>query len=272
MIIILNEVKGGTIMACGCQSNGTIPLEVTNIIEHNDETVSFDFVSVLPMYWSEGNSSKLFLNINGDYVGKTFSYATLPDENVIRFTTRIRDNRSNYKNKMAKLSVGDIIDVSEPSGSFELKRDGRPALLLSNGVGIATMRSLIKSYEQNQNGIGSLTQVNVDRSGEIYKDEFLNIEGRQTQFTSVYTSNRNEFYDKVLFESQRLMFGTGMIPNIYIVGSDNFIIDTMSYLTTLGINTRDIYTDGQMNSGGCGCSSGPSTNTECGCGGGCSCA
>jgi len=253
-------------MACGCQSNGRVPLEVTNIIEHNDETVSFDFVSVLPMNWFEGDSSKLFLNINGNDVGKTFSYATLPSEKIIRFTTRIREERSDYKTSMSKISVGDIIDVSQPSGDFELRRDDKPALLLSNGVGIATMRSLIKSYEDSQNGIGRLTQINVDRSGDIYKEEFEEIEARLTQFTSVYTSNRNEFNETVLFESQRLMFGTEKIPNIYIVGSDSFIIDTMAYLSTLGINPKDIHTDGPVSSsGGCGCNNEANAQSSCGC-------
>lgn len=255
-------------MACGCQSGESIPLEVINIVNHNEETVSFDCESILPLSWSEGNSSKLYLNINGDRVGKKFSYATLPEEKTIRFTTRIRNDRSSYKESMSKLSVGDIISVSEPSGNFSLIRDGRPALLLSNGVGIATMRSLVKAYELNQEGVGRLTQINVDRSGELYKDEFESISGLSTQFTSIYTSTRNQFYEKLLYESQNLMFGTGMIPNIYIVGSDNFIIDTMAYLNTLGISNDDIYTDGQVNAqGGCGCS----TNLVQSCGCGCSC-
>lgn len=257
-------------MSCGCQSNGTIPLEVTNRTEDNNETISLEFRSVLPMYWDEGHSSKLFLNIDGEYVGKKFSYATLPEEDTIRFTTRIRQEKSAYKNRMSKLCIGDIVDVSEPSGQFTLKRDGRPALLLSNGVGIATMRSLIKSYDLSQNGVDGLTQINVDRTGTIYKEEFAEIEEKNIQFNSVYTTNRYEFYEKVLFESQRMMVKTDIIPSIYIVGSDAFIMDTISYLSTLGISQDDIYTDGQAATlGGCGCQSEESSE---GCGSGCSCA
>lgn len=255
-------------MACGCQTNTVYPLELHNIVHHNAETISYDFKSILPLSWYEGDSSKLFIHVNGERVGKKFSYATLPSEDIIRFTTRIRENRSAYKEKLAKLTIGDLIDVSEPSGEFWLKRDGRPALLLSNGVGIAAMRSLIKAFIEDSSQIRGLTQINIDRDGNIYKDEFDQFVGSHPQFTSIYTSTRNEFYQQVDFECQKLMLESGIIPNIYIVGSDNFVIDTMNHAMHLGFGQEDIVTDGsfdQLFEGGCDCSSTDSGGCGCGC-------
>lgn len=253
-------------MACGCHGGFTVPVELVHIIKHDAVTYSYDFVSPELAYWLPGDSAKLFLQVNGKKIGRKLSLASLPEEGVIRLTTRIREERSDYKDRLSKLTVGEIAELSSPSGNFGLIRNGRPALLLSNGVGIATMRPLIKAFEQDQSGIGRMTQINVDRHGTIYQEELDQLKGLEHQFTSAYTKNREAFYKKLDYESQKLMFSSGLMPTFYVVGSDEFVYDTANYLLDSGFKLKDIYTDGKSfygsSGGGCGCSSG----------GGCACA
>lgn len=251
-------------MACGCSSGTRQVLQLVDTIQHNAITYSFDFASLEPIAWQEGDSSKLFMAIGNKVEGKKFSFATLPDEKKIRFTTRIREEASDYKNEMAKLKVGDFVEITSPGGFFTLIRDDRPILLLSNGVGIATMRSLVKAYDSNQEGIPRLSQINVDNAGEIYRDELADIAYNNNQFKSIYTKNRSEFYEQVDYESQELMFSTGRVPYFYIVGSDDFLVNVSGYLMSVGFDEADIMTDGQSIGGGCGCGSSPEAG--CGCG------
>lgn len=255
-------------MACGCQSNIKYPVKLINVIQHDEEVYSFDFRNLGPLSWKEGDNSKLLLEKNGKVMSRKLSYASLKDEKVIRFTTRIRKEASSFKEVLAQMKIGSIVSVTAPSGHFALRRDGRPALLISNGVGIATMRPLIKAFEKDPTDIGRITQINVDRSSEIYKQEFDELVEKGLQFTSIYTKSRKEFYQKLDFEAQRLMFGTGIIPNVYIVGSDDFVMDLYFYMQNLGFAPEDLITDGVISgvsAGGCGCSSsGSSCACHCG--------
>lgn len=238
-------------MACSCKTGRRTALQLIDKYSNNDETYTFDFAALEPLTWKEGDSSALVMTIDG--VGledsRKLSYATLPQEKVVRFTTRIREKGSLFKEQLRKLKVGDFVDVTYPEGDFTLKRDGRPALLLSNGVGVATMRALVKAFDYDGKGIGKLTQINVDRGGAIYREEFEGLYKDNQQFTSVYTSHRDGFYEAVDEETRQLMFGTGQMPYFYIVGSDAFVGDVGQYLQASGFSQEDIVTDLQ----GCGC-------------------
>ncbi|MGX8795130.1 ferredoxin--NADP reductase [Fusibacter sp. JL298sf-3] len=249
-------------MSCACNSETRHLLKLSAIERHNPETVSFDFVSDTPLKWFEGDSSKVFVKIGAREVGKKFSYATLPEESIIRFTTRIKSERSAYKESLRRLGIGDCLEVTPPSGHFRLIREDRPIVLLSNGVGIAAVRALVKRFEADQTGIPSLMQINVDRTGAIYGEEFCDIaEGMET-FASHYTENRSQFYGRLDYEVQQLLTANEVTPYIYVVGSDAFVGDTIQYLKSVGFDDSAIVTDGPAAGGSCGCSS----TGGCGCG------
>lgn len=249
-------------MACGgCSSDRSYTLQLIDKVQHNDTTVSFDFAGLEKFTWKEGDSSKLFVPIDGVMEGMKFSYVTLPEEKLVRFTTRIRHERSDYKEQMNQLTIGDLVEVSEPDGSFALQRDSRPALLLSNGVGIAAMRGLVKSFGKDQEGVNRLTQINVDNTGDLYKEEFEALAERLNSFKSIYVNHREEFYKQVDFESQTLMLTSGYVPLFYVVGSESFLLDVTAYLMSVGFDETDVVTDGQ----GCGSSCGCGSSGGCGC-------
>lgn len=250
-------------MSCACASSKRYKINLIDIIKHNDETVSFDFKSDHINTWAEGDSSKLYVNLQGQEVGKKFSYATISEETRIRFTTRIRTERSDYKDRLSTLSIGDTVEITEPQGDFKLMRHNRPVVLLSNGVGIATSRSLIKTYQTDPTDIPALIQINVDGSGTIYKDEFDNLMGQLKTFKSYYTSNRKAYYQRLDAEIQNILFDFYEEPYVYIVGSANFVIESMRHLKDVGFQDDDIITDGHVETdGACGCS----TTEGCGCG------
>ncbi len=238
-------------MPCSCKSGSRTALQLIDKYQDTPDTYTFDFAPIEPLSWKEGDSSALVVDIPevGMEDSRKLSLATLPEEHIVRFTTRIRTERSLYKNRLFHLQVGEFVDITYPEGHFELRREGRPALLLSNGVGIAAMRPLIMSFIQDGEGIGKLQQINVDAGGAIYEDEMTEATEQNAGFRSTYLKHRDELYDEVDAAVHDLMFSTGRMPYFYVVGSDAFVIGMQEYLIASGFDGQDIITDLQ----GCNC-------------------
>lgn len=251
MIAIIN--KKGVTMACGCKDGSRLTLELHKVIEHDQETFSFEFKSPDNIKWKEGDSSKVYINVGGKEMGKKFSYATVHDENIIRFTTRIREQASEYKRAFAALEVGDPIEVSEPSGEFHLIREDRPILVLSNGVGIASSRALGYAYSYDRTNIPMMTMINVNNSSELYQEEFNHIKEELKYFSVHYAKDRKQYYESLDFVLQSLMTYVSDDPIIYVVGSRGFVDGTIEHLVKTGMGYRDIITDNHFASSGCGC-------------------
>lgn len=251
-------------MSCACASETRHRLKLMQIIKHDDETYSFDFDKKEVEQWKDGDSSKVFLEINGQPWGKKFSYASLPCEPYVRFTTRIKSDKSEYKAHLSQMKIGDSLEVSTPSGEFYLRRENRPVVLLSNGVGIAAVRSLIKSFEKDDEGVPLLLQVNVDSKSTLYKEEMDGLLRKLPTFNSFYVNKREAYYPLLQEIARELLEGDSNRPYFYIVGSDTFVDESVKYLMRNGYTEEDIVTDGRSidgSSSGCGCSSGGS----CGC-------
>lgn len=241
-------------MSCACASEPRFQLELKHIESTSAETFSFDFHSPALDNWSEGDSSKLYLMVNGVAVGKKFSVATLPSESVIRFTTRIKQVPSDYKAALAKVQVGETVEITSPKGAFNLRREGRPVVLLSNGVGIAAIRSLVKAYEVDASGIPLLYQLNVDSRERIYGTEFDGIASKTPGFKSIYTTGRVAFAETLKSVIGSLWMQYDSRPYFYVVGSESFVADTLTFLREAGYDLEDIVLD-ESSCGSCGCGS-----------------
>lgn len=230
-------------MGCGQETRKNYYGELINIIKHDEITYSFDFNSDDIKSWNEGDSSMLIVSVNDTLVGKQFSYASLQEDKYIRFTTRISEACSDYKNVLSGLAKGEYVKISEPTGNFGLKRENRPVVLLSNGVGISAVRSLVKSFVNNQDLIPKMIQFNVDARSNIYKEEFDLYRSEVSQFQSYYLSNRKTYYSMLNHELRILLKNDSMVPYIYIVGSESFVSENVMYLLDLGLTGNDLIVD-----------------------------
>lgn len=163
------------------------------------------------------------------------SIMTLPTEEKIGFTTRVQDNPSEFKYKLSQLNIGDEVVVFKLGSRMELRRCNRPIVLLSMGVGIATMRPLILAFINDSSNIPNLFNVNVDASGDIYKSELDKYENEN--YKNYWLDSRNEFYETLnqLTETQNAIY--------YIVGADLFIKDIIQKLRVRNVNDADIILD-----------------------------
>lgn len=238
-------------MGCGQEIKKNYNCEFLRLIKNDDFTYSLDFSCEEIKIWQEGNHSMLIIGVNDTLVGKKFSFVTLAEEEVIRITTRITDDSSEYKKALLHLEKGDYVKISEPAGDFRLRREDRPVLLLSNGVGIAGVRSLVKQYVNNQSQIPEMLLLNVDGRSDIYKKEFDGFHANVTQFKPYYLSHRASYYSMLYHELSMIVKRHELSPIFYITGSDEFVEDTIMYLRDLDFDEEAFLIGGKQTDSCC---------------------
>lgn len=147
------------------------------------------------------------------------------------------------------------------NGLFALQRDGRPGLLLSDAVGMDKIKPLIKNFMDDYSGVNRLVQVNLGINSFLYKSELDEWDTKELRFSSHYVSDINSFYQQINVEMKKIMFQTGITPNIYIAGLEDFVEELYSALEQSGVNKENIIVDENIGSASCGggcssCSSG----------------
>jgi ferredoxin--NADP+ reductase len=218
------------------------PVTLQEIIQEATNTYTYKFNIPQGMTWTAGANLHLLpygLDKDIEIDKKTIhhlSIINLPDEGYIGITTRIREPTSDFKKKLQKAQIGDTMCIFKVKNHMPLKRENHPVVLISMGVGIATMRPLILEYVKDQTNIPAIVNINVDNSGEfIYKKELLATEKHGVK--NYFTTSRTEMKEaiKTTFQLKN--------PQYYIVGSDNFLNNMAGFLLKTHIEKHQIYFD-----------------------------
>src|SRR5699024_770734 len=143
------------------------------------------------------------------------SISTLPHENSIGITTRIREQCSEFKTFLRNLEAGDEVAIFKTHSNVPLKREDRNVYLLSSGVGLATFRPLVLEYFECAGNVNKVHSLNIDSSRDfIFTDIFESAPDKQ--FTSQFVDNRKDYYEAVK------NLTSDMDGLFYVVGSDEF--------------------------------------------------
>ena len=217
-------------------------IKVIDIVDEAKYTKTYYFEKPQDFTWEEGAHTHIAHvgfdageKPNKDLV-RHMSIMTLPKENKIGKTTRFVSICSEFKDKLSNLNIGDEVILFKVGSVMTLRRNDRPVILLSMGVGIAAMRPIILSFKEDSTDVPYMINVNVDSSGEfIYKDELDKFvdEG----YKNYWISNRQEYYKKLdqLVELKK--------PIFYIVGSYDFAKSNIQRLVAKNISGDDILID-----------------------------
>ena len=217
-------------------------LKIIDIIDEAEGTKTYYFEKPENLTWEPG--SHIHIGHVGFDIGanpkenwvRHMSIMTLPDENKIGITTRVPGISSEFKQKLSELKIGDEAAFFKFGSRMNLRRLNKPVILLSMGVGIATMRPLILAFLNDKANISNLVNVNVDSSGDfIYKNE---LDKRTDEsYKNYWINSRQDYYGKL----EQFMEAKDAI--YYIVGSNGFIQDTIQRLRAKNVNTEDISID-----------------------------
>ncbi len=215
---------------------------LVDVIDEATDTKTFYLDLPEGFTWEEGAHTHLVLEgFNSEEkpdkgLVRHMSIATLPEENTIGITTRLRAERSRYKIHLAELKSGSSFALFKTHTNIPLKREDRPIYLLSCGVGIASFRPLILQYLNDSNRIDSLHSLYIDSSGEQLFSSLFEQES-DPSLTAQYVTDRPAYYQEV----NRLAVDTNAF--FYIVGSDDFLRETIATLREYGISGEHITID-----------------------------
>ena len=216
--------------------------KINKVIEETPEIRTYMLDCPEGFTWEEG--SHTHLGLEGFNAGEKpdkglvrhMSISTLPDESSIGITTRIRKQRSRFKDILEGLDTGSSVAVFKTHSNVPLKREGKNIYLLSAGVGLATFRPLVREYMNRPDEMGNLYSLNIDSSKDyLFTDIFES--APEKCFTSKFVDNRDEYYDQVrkLAEDKEGLF--------YVVGSDAFLTENIALLRGLDIKAEQIMLD-----------------------------
>lgn len=216
--------------------------KIADVIDETPETKTYILDCPEDFTWEEGAHTHFALE--GFNAGEKpdkglvrhMSICTLPDEKKIGITTRIRKERSRFKNRLVELPIGSPVALFKTHSNVPLRREKRPVYLLSSGVGAATFRPLVLDFLNNKENVEKVHSLNIDSSGNhLYPDVFVPDE--EKKFTTEFLNDRNAYYERVaaLSEDKEGLF--------YIVGSDEFLSQNIKVLRDAGITPEQIMLD-----------------------------
>ncbi len=216
--------------------------KINKIIEETPEVKTYLLECPEGFTWEEGSHTHFALEgFNaGDKPNRSLvrhmSISTIPTENSIGITTRIKEQCSEFKTILRNLGVGDKVALFKTHTNVPLKRENKNVYLLSSGVGLATFRSLVLNYFEQADNVNQIHSLNIDSSKDFL---FTNIFESATdkKFISQFVDNRKDYYEEVkkLAADKEGLF--------YIVGSDEFLVQNIEVLREQGIKPEQIMLD-----------------------------
>jgi ferredoxin-NADP reductase len=161
--------------------------------KETEDVVSFLFDKPSDLNWRAGQYG-LFTITHKKIKNPTkpFSVSSAPAEDVIRITTVIKDQPSEYKQALLELTPGMTVSMRGPVGPFYLKDDAS-VLFIAGGIGITPFRSILKQLEAEGKGKKQIQLVLVDSDKrQLFKDELDQL-AAQSLVSITYLDSRDRF-------------------------------------------------------------------------------
>ncbi|WP_431801590.1 FAD-dependent oxidoreductase [Halobacillus andaensis] len=208
--------------------------------KESEDVYTFLFEKENDLNWIAGQHG-LFTITHKKIKNKTrpFTVASAPAENVVRITTRISENPSEFKQAMLELKQGMKINMTGPLGSFN-PEDNSPSLLIAGGIGITPFRSILKQIESEGNGIKKPIQLlYLDRNKSfIFKDE-LDAIANNPSISVTYLDSRDDLYQEI---DTFTTINKGD-DNYFIAGPKSMVTSIFDFLKSKQIPKKNIKKD-----------------------------
>ncbi|WOV87019.1 dihydropteridine reductase [Sporosarcina oncorhynchi] len=216
--------------------------KISQIIDETLEVKTYLLDCPADFTWEEGSHTHFALE--GFNTGEKpnrglirhMSISTLPHENLIGITTRIKEQCSEFKSILRTLQVGDEVAIFKTHSNVPLKREDKNVYLLSSGVGLATFRPLVLEYMKRDDNVGHIHSLNVDSSKDFLFQDVFNT-ATDNKMTAKFVENRKDYYEEVK------QLATDKEGLFYVVGSDEFLMQNIEVLFEQGIKPEQIMLD-----------------------------
>ena len=221
-------------------------LKINKVINESSDVKTYMLDCPKDFTWEEGAHTHLALKgfNSGDKPNRSLvrhmSISTLPHENAIGITTRIKEQCSEYKAILRDLKVADEVALFKTHSNVPLRRENKNVYLLSAGVGLATFRPLVLDYFDRPDNINHIHSLNIDSSREFLFTDLFTTQSDKN-FTAEFVDTRENYYKSV----EKL--ATDKDGIFYVVGSDEFLVENIEVLRNHRINPDQIMLDKRKN-------------------------
>lgn len=201
-------------------------------IAESNEIYSFIFTFKQPCTWKAGQHGIFYFphtNVQGKW-WRAFSIASSSDENVIRISTIIKENPSDFKKHLLELTAGDEFVMHGPFGEFHTNSNVSHIVGIAGGIGITPFRALIKDIASGTIANTKLTLIYSAVGSYTYKQE-LDILSQHPSIEIIYTQTPEEVNKKL----QEQIEGKGNSASYFISGSPGMITAIRATLKEKGI-------------------------------------
>ncbi|KYG90405.1 dihydropteridine reductase [Metasolibacillus sp. FSL K6-0083] len=216
--------------------------KINKIIEETPEVKTYMLDLPEGFTWEEGSHTHFALK--GFNAGEKpnralirhMSISTLPHENSIGITTRIKEQCSEFKSILKNIEIGTEVAIFKTHSNVPLKRDNKNIYLLSSGVGLATFRPLVLDYLERADNVNQIHSLNIDSTKDfLFPNIFESAPAKK--FIAQFVDNRKDYYEEVknLAADKEGLF--------YVVGSDEFLAQNIEILREQGIQPEQIMLD-----------------------------
>nr|WP_320118904.1 hypothetical protein [uncultured Marinifilum sp.] len=218
-------------------------IKLSQKVKEAEDTYTFKFAVTKNIKWAPGAYAHFVSSDleNGEKVKKKESIRELSimshsNEKFIGFTTRIRQNPSEFKQMMLNLEIGDEIRMFKIGNHLKKQKTDKPIVLISMGVGIATFRPIILEYIEKVSQKVPITNINIDRSGNfVYQKELENLPDNKIK--NVFVTQRDDLYKSIdrCIDNQENKY--------FVVGSKEFNKAIGDYLIKKNVSDKEIIFD-----------------------------
>lgn len=171
---------------------------------------------------------------------RIFSFASIKEENVMLFSTRIVDTPSDFKKNLLELRPGDIMTVDCSLGKFTLEDYNRPTCIIAGGIGVTPIRSFIKQMDLLKiNPRNMEVLYSDDREEFAFEETFKEIDKKYDGLNIVFISDRDLLNQKI----DSFVENYKNDANYYISGAPGMVDFITNRLIDSGIEKTNIKTD-----------------------------
>ncbi|MDY9926594.1 FAD-dependent oxidoreductase [Methanosarcina sp.] len=150
---------------------------VVETIQRTPDIKSIRFEKPQRFHYLAGQYVFITLGDGPDRITKHFTLSSSPTEGFLEITKRLTGHP--FSNALAGLNLGDRVSIKGPYGAFTFQGEYDKVGMLSGGIGIAPLRSMIKySVDQELNASIILFYSNSRESDIAFRDE---LEGMQRE-------------------------------------------------------------------------------------------
>lgn len=125
-------------------AKNTVACDTTEFIF--EKPPGFSFIPGQHLEWTEINPPET----DSEGKNRTFTVSSASFENILSFTTRMRDTA--YKRVLKNIPIGAQLQISSLEGDFTLPTSSKPIVMIAGGIGITPFRSMIaQAYHDKTN-------------------------------------------------------------------------------------------------------------------------